>query len=53
MNIKVCGITSVKQLQQLEGLDIDFAGFIFDPRSPRFMAYKIEGEDVKLSLIHI
>ncbi len=47
MNIKVCGITSVKQLQQLEGLDIDFAGFIFDPRSPRFMAYKIEGEDVK------
>lgn len=47
MNIKVCGITSVKQLQQLEGLDIDFAGFIFHPASARFMGDKIAGEDVK------
>jgi phosphoribosylanthranilate isomerase len=29
MNIKVCGITQLKQLQQLDGLNIDFAGFIF------------------------
>ncbi len=26
MNIKVCGITDMKQLQQLDGLDIEFAG---------------------------
>ena len=29
MNIKVCGITQLKQLQQLEALNIDFAGLIF------------------------
>ena len=29
MNLKVCGITDMKQLHQLEGLDIDFAGLIF------------------------
>ena len=34
MNIKVCGITDMKQLQQLDGLDIEFAGLIFYPESP-------------------
>ena len=29
MNIKVCGITQLKQLQQLDGLSIDFAGLDF------------------------
>ena len=29
MNIKVCGITQLKQLQQLDGLNIEFAGLIF------------------------
>src|SRR6266540_6508801 len=26
MNIKVCGITQLKQLQELDAMDIDFAG---------------------------
>jgi phosphoribosylanthranilate isomerase len=42
MNIKVCGITTLKQLQQLEGLDIDFAGLNFYPASKRFVGDKID-----------
>lgn len=46
MNIKVCGITQVKQLRQLDGLGIDFAGLLFVPDSPRFVQGKIEGDEV-------
>jgi phosphoribosylanthranilate isomerase len=49
MNIKVCGITQLKQLQQLDGLDIDFAGLIFYKESPRYMGEKIAKEDLKNS----
>ncbi len=47
MNIKVCGITEMKQLQQLDGLDIDYAGLIFYKESPRFIGSKISGADLK------
>ncbi len=47
MNIKVCGITQLKQLQQLEGLNIDFAGFIFVKDSPRYMGELLKGSDLK------
>jgi phosphoribosylanthranilate isomerase len=47
MNIKVCGITSVKQLQQLDGLDIDFAGLVFYKESSRYIGDKISGKEVK------
>lgn len=47
MNIKVCGITDMKQLQQLDGLDIDFAGLIFYPESPRYVGDKLKKQDVK------
>ncbi len=47
MNIKVCGITEMKQLNQLEGLDIDFAGLIFYKDSPRYIGNKISGKDLK------
>jgi phosphoribosylanthranilate isomerase len=49
MNIKVCGITQLKQLQQLDGLDIDFAGLIFYKESPRYMGDKIKKGDLKNS----
>ena len=49
MNIKVCGITQLKQLQQLDGLDIDFAGLIFYKDSPRYMGDTIAKEDLKNS----
>jgi len=47
MNIKVCGITQLKQLQQLDGLDIDFAGLNFQKASPRYAGDKLRGKDVK------
>ena len=47
MNIKVCGITEMKQLNQLEGLDIDFAGLIFYKDSPRYIGEKISKKELK------
>ncbi len=47
MNIKVCGITQFKQLQQLEALNIYYAGLIFYKDSPRYMGDKITGKQVK------
>ncbi len=47
MNIKVCGITQLKQLQQLDGLNIDFAGLIFHKDSPRNVEGKISKEELQ------
>ena len=41
MNIKVCGIRTMKQLQQLDGLEIDFAGLNFYKGSPSNVGDKI------------
>ncbi len=45
MNIKVCGITQFKQLQQLDALNIDFAGMIFYEKSPRYVVGKLQPEE--------
>lgn len=47
MNIKVCGITQIKQLQQLDGLNVDFAGLIFYRESPRYVVGKISKEELE------
>ena len=47
MNIKVCGITQLKQLQQLDGLNISFAGLIFHKDSPRYVVDKISKEELQ------
>jgi len=47
MNIKVCGITSIKQLQQLEAMNIDFAGLIFYKESARYVDDKIDKKEIK------
>ncbi|MBS1512124.1 MAG: phosphoribosylanthranilate isomerase [Bacteroidetes bacterium] len=47
MNIKVCGITQFKQLQQLDGLQIPFAGLIFVKDSPRYVGEQLDKEAVK------
>lgn len=46
MNTKVCGITSLKQLQQLDGLEVDFAGLIFYKSSPRYVGNKLTKEEL-------
>jgi phosphoribosylanthranilate isomerase len=47
MNIKVCGITEFKQMQQLDALNVDFVGMIFHPASPRFVGDKLVKKDIK------
>jgi len=37
MRIKVCGMTIPEQVNQLGDLGVDFAGFIFYPKSPRYV----------------
>ncbi len=46
MNIKVSGITTMKQLQQLDGLDVDFAGLVFSKQSPRYAADKLSKKEI-------
>ena len=36
MKIKVCGINSVENLKEILTLPVDYTGFIFYPKSPRF-----------------
>jgi phosphoribosylanthranilate isomerase len=47
MNIKVCGITQLKQLQELDEIGIDFVGLNFYKESPRYVVGKIAGEDIR------
>lgn len=47
INIKVSGITEVKQLTQLDGLGIDYAGFIFFKDSPLCITGKIKPGELK------
>lgn len=42
--IKVCGITMPSQLEALDEMGVDLAGFIFYPKSPRYMVEKMPAE---------
>ena len=37
MRAKVCGLNSVDQLLQLDRMGVEFGGFIFYPKSPRYI----------------
>ena len=45
--IKVCGMTLPEQVNALDEMGVDFAGFIFYPKSPRYMRNKITPEKMK------
>jgi len=48
MKIKVCGMTDLDQLHQLGDIGVEFAGFIFYPKSPRYVIkHGLLGADVK------
>jgi phosphoribosylanthranilate isomerase len=47
LRIKVCGMTLPEQVNALDEMGVDFAGFIFYPRSPRYMRNKITPEKMK------
>lgn len=38
LHIKVCGLTRLDELPRLEAMGVDFAGMIFYPPSPRYIA---------------
>ena len=47
MNIKVCGIIELKQMQQLDALNVEFVGMDFQSDSPRFIGEKLAKNDIK------
>jgi phosphoribosylanthranilate isomerase len=53
MKIKVCGITTLEQLQQLESMQIDFAGMIFYEGSKRYLGEKMKSKQSKVKHLSI
>jgi phosphoribosylanthranilate isomerase len=47
MRIKVCGMTQLNQVEQLAGLGVTFAGFIFYPKSPRYVLRSMTTAEMK------
>ena len=64
MKIKVCGMRNAGNIAELQKLDIDFMGFIFWPKSPRYVQQipsraglipdlpRLDGERIKKSETH-
>ena len=44
VRVKVCGITLPAQLEALDEMGVDLAGFIFYPKSPRYVVNKIPAD---------
>jgi phosphoribosylanthranilate isomerase len=53
MRVKVCGMTQLDQVRKLDEMGIDFAGFIFYPKSPRYAAKHIRGELLKKAKLRL
>jgi len=53
MRIKVCGMTLPEQVTALDEMGVDFAGFIFYPKSPRYVGNKISAEQMRKIKGHI
>lgn len=47
MRIKVCGMTSTEQVMQLDSFGVEFAGFIFYPKSPRYVFRHLSRPEIK------
>lgn len=53
MRVKVCGMTEIDQVKQLDAMGVDFAGFIFYPKSPRYVVRHLTGEQVKRARLRL
>lgn len=53
MKIKVCGITMLDQLIELQQMGIDYAGMIFYEQSSRFLSNKINAKEIQSSELAI
>ncbi len=47
LRIKVCGMTQMDQVLKLNEWGVDFAGFIFYPKSPRYALNQLAPEEIK------
>jgi len=47
MRIKVCGMTKADQVRQLDDLGVQFAGFIFYPKSQRYVLKHLPFYEIK------
>lgn len=47
MRVKVCGMTQLEQVDRLEEIGATFAGFIFYPKSPRYVLRHLTTSQIK------
>lgn len=47
MRIKVCGMTDIDQVNQLSDMGVEFCGFIFYPKSPRYVFKHMPAVSIK------
>jgi phosphoribosylanthranilate isomerase len=47
MRVKVCGMTNIEQVTQLNDLGVQFCGFIFYPKSPRYAFKYMPANSIK------
>ncbi len=47
MRTKVCGMTKPEQVYQLDEMGVEFAGFIFYPKSPRYVYKTMPAAEIK------
>lgn len=47
VRVKVCGMTDADQVRQLDEIGVEFAGFIFYERSPRYVLRSMNAADIR------
>ena len=47
MKLKVCGLTRIDQIEELISLNVNFLGFIFYEKSPRYVLNSLDLEEIK------
>ena len=47
MRIKVCGMTKTSQVSELDDASVEFSGFIFYPKSPRYVFKQMPAAEIK------
>lgn len=53
LRVKVCGMTLPEQVKALDEMGVDFAGFIFYAKSPRYVGNRISSEKMRQIKGHI
>ncbi len=51
--IKVCGMTDLNQMHQLDEMGVQFAGMVFYHKSPRFILRHLQGIEIKKAKLKV